>query len=597
MISTLKILFNSQFGRLVFSFYFCINKNSLIMFNNKHYTILILFIVLFLRVDAQNIIVYQSYSLGSKSGDTSKMEIVSFGDKYIIKDIETPSENLIPGLATATTYVDYEGKKVYSQLKYSDSECYYSKSELKNNTELKKLEDVEKILGYKCKKMTTSINSNTIDIWYAEQTDIQASPMPGLGFIPGTVMKIVRNGSYITEVQKIKKDKNISEDLIPQNLGIKKTGQELSNLKRDKLIIKTSIFQNDSIHWGDTSKVVGDIPFDTTLHFAGGTLILKRINIHKLPSHYQLFIEIIAHSNGDAYDRTGSVFVIPQDKPISFAKGLTEGINSLPIFLGKDGEKYQGIRLEQNYLPVVELVRFFTPFGVGHFNERVKIGQLEWEDESYYKQEVSDLRNYLSGDVLIGAYIGNYDDGGHKISMNLLAYPGDYVWEDSEQTKSWELPLFNTCNIMEMGGQNYGKLFGTDSLNVEFSIPENAKNIRLRYISTGHGGWDGGDEFNPKENIIIIDGEKRFSHTPWREDCSTFRELNPVSGNFWNGISSSDFSRSGWCPGTATQPVYFNLTGLKPGKHTITIAIPQGKKEGGSFSHWNISGMLLGEIE
>ena len=96
---------------------------------------------------------------------------------------------------------------------------------------------------------------------------------------------------------------------------------------------------------------------------------------------------------------------------------------------------------------------------------------------------------------------------------------------------------------------------------------------------------------------IIIDGEKVFTHTPWRCDCATYREMNPVSGNFWNGQSSSDLSRSGWCPGTATQPVYFDLSFLKPGKHTITIAIPQGDDEGNSFNHWMVSGMLLGTQE
>ena len=72
--------------------------------------------------------------------------------------------------------------------------------------------------------------------------------------------------------------------------------------------------------------------------------------------------------------------------------------------------------------------------------------------------------------------------------------------------------------------------------------------------------------------------------------------LNPVSGNFWNGISSSDYSRSGWCPGTATNPVYIDLHDLAPGRHTVTVAIPQGENEGGSFSHWMVSGVLLGNV-
>ena len=53
----------------------------------------------------------------------------------------------------------------------------------------------------------------------------------------------------------------------------------------------------------------------------------------------------------------------------------------------------------------------------------------------------------------------------------------------------------------------------------------------LRYITTGHGGWDTGDEFVPKANTILIDGEPRFIYTPWRCDCGTYRTLNPASGN------------------------------------------------------------------
>ncbi|MBR3827961.1 MAG: glpgli family protein, partial [Bacteroidales bacterium] len=245
------------------------------------------------------------------------------------------------------------------------------------------------------------------------------------------------------------------------------------------------------------------------------------------------------------------------------------------------------------YFPPVELMRFFTPFGVGKFNDRVRIDGLEWNDETFYKQEVTDLKPLLEGEVWIGCFIGNYDGGGHIVSLDIKSYPNDYEWTLESNNKHIVEPLVNTCNVLEMAGQNYGRIFGTDSLTVSFWVADSNQKTTLRYISTGHGGWGGGDEFNPKENEIFIDGQKRFSHTPWRCDCGRYREWNPVSGNFWNGLSSSDLSRSGWCPGTATQPVYFDLTGLKPGDHTLTIAIPQGKPMEGGFSHWNVSATLI----
>ena len=369
----------------------------------------------------------------------------------------------------------------------------------------------------------------------------------------------------------------------------------MDNIRRSKMVLTIPIFDDDRIHWGTDTKWTAEMPFDSVVHFGDGTLILKRVNMPKLPLHYQVFAELHARSAGDAYDRTGSIFVIPTSSELSFYDALTKGISSVPGFKSKKGEEYRGMVIGDNYLPVVELVRFFTPFGVNHFNDRLQIDGLEWEQEAYYKQEITDLASTLSGDVLIGAFISNYDGGGHKVSLDIKAYPGDYEWStDEEKYSSWVLPIFNTCNVMEMAGQNYPRFFDTDSLTVSFVVPEGVENLRLRYISTGHGGWGGGDEFNPKENQIIIDGQKMFTHTPWRSDCGTFREFNPVSGNFWNGVSSSDLSRSGWCPGTATQPVYFDLPFLAPGVHTITIVIPQGKEEGGSFSAWSVSGALIG---
>ena len=119
---------------------------------------------------------------------------------------------------------------------------------------------------------------------------------------------------------------------------------------------------------------------------------------------------------------------------------------------------------------------------------------------------------------------------------------------DQPAKKYWTMPLFNTLNVMEMSGQEYGTMFENDSLSMTVTIPEGVKNIRMRYITTGHGGWGGGDEFNQKMNTVLLDGSVLFQFNPWRSDCATFRKYNPASGNFWNGVTSSDGSRSGWCP-------------------------------------------------
>ena len=539
--------------------------------------------------NAQYRLLYESFAVGG-SGDTSRTEVMVMPDFLRISSADPEEANPIPGIAKHITYIDYAHDTAFYQLYYSENEQYYTGFSVHNNNEYT-FEKTEKLNGYNCKKYTTTLFSNKMEIWVTEEMKYRATPTTTFANLPGVLVQYTRNGNTTTRLAHVEKIKKGLPSL-PSNFGQYKESRALGYLEKEKLVITIPVFKDAQICFNPKLNKSKTVPFDTTLPYSNGTIILKRLNLKQLPSHYQIFAELTEQSNGDAYDRTGSIFVIPASK-ISFLNALIDSVGVLPTFTDKSGEKYQGIKLEKDYTPLIELVRFFTPFGVHHFNQYRSLSDKEWEDCAYYKQEISDLRQYLQGDVYIGAFIGNYDGGGHKISLDLKAYPESYEWKTGADDL-WTLPLFNTCNVMEMSGQNYGKFFETDSLTVTFTVPEGLTSLRLRYLSTGHGGWDNGDEFVPKENVILIDGEPRFRHTPWRSDCGTFRTLNPASGNFWNGTSSSDYSRSGWCPGTATQPVYFDLTGLTPGTHTLTVAIPQGQREGTYFSAWNVSGILIG---
>ena len=543
---------------------------------------------------AQYQLIYETFSDGS--GDTSRTLVTVAGEQLRIASADPEEPNPIPGIAKHITYIDFARDTAFYQLYYSQNEQYFTGISLHSGNDYQ-FEKVEIVDGYRCKKYTTSLFSNRMEIWMTEDLKYRATSTTTFADLPGVLVKYTRNGNATTRLVSetfgtTMRKMMDAKPVIPANLGTYMSSRALNNLEKEKLVITIPVFRDAQICFNPKLPKPTTIPYDTTLPFSNGTIILKRLKLQQLPAHYQIFAELTEQSNGDAYDRTGSIFIIPASK-ISFLNALIDSVGVLPIYTDKNGEQYQGIKLEKNYTPLVELVRFFTPFGVHHFNQYRSLNDKEWEDAAYYKQDVSDLRQYLQGDVYIGAFIGNYDAGGHKISLDLKAYPESYEWK-TDDNNLWTLPLFNTCNVMEMSGQNYGKLFETDSLTVTFTVPEGLTSLRLRYLSTGHGGWDTGDEFVPKENVILIDGQPRFHHTPWRSDCGTFRTLNPASGNFWNGTSSSDYSRSGWCPGTATQPVYFDLSGLTPGVHTITIAIPQGQREGSYFSAWNVSGVLIG---
>ena len=447
------------------------------------------------------------------------------------------------------------------------------------------LPETKKILGYNCKKAKTIINSNTIEIWYTTEVLIKGAPSI-LGQNLGLVLETNRNGNFVVTATKVEKLKQfpIAEVKPEKPLDLLTYRDELWKSRFTTI----SIFKEEIINFSDTSK-----SNDSIMRFANGTIILRKVPIPNIVKGSQVFMEVTEQSNGDAYDRTGSVFLIPMQKKNSFLEGLQNGVKSLPVYDNDNGKYYQGITATENYSPLLELVRFFTPFGIKQYNT-ITLKDKIWEERVNYRQDISELTAAMSGqEVYIGTFIGNYDKGGHKVNVNLTIHPEEEV----VVAKPTEvIPLFNTTNVMEMAGQEYGTLFNSDKgLVVTFTLNKDMKNARLRYITTGHGGWENGDEFVPKRNSIYLDEKEVFHFTPWREDCGSYRLYNPASGNFPNGLSSSDYSRSNWCPGTSTNPIYIELGDIKAGTHTIQVKIPQGASEGTSFSAWNVSGVLLGE--
>jgi hypothetical protein len=418
------------------------------------------------------------------------------------------------------------------------------------------------------------------------------------GLPDGLVLKVVRNGNFeliATEVKPLKKQEETA--VLPADMGESMEQPLYKHRITENLITTVSVFNNEQISFGNEIVNPVDPNSEKTFKYSAGTVLLKKVKLPVVSDDTQLFVELYQHSNGDAYDRTGSVFMIPLGKEQSFLDGLRNGAKTMPVFQARNGKSYQGVMATEKFQPLVEIMRFFTSFGIGQFNDKVTVYGQQWEDSTLYKQDVTELLPVLQGEQWIGVFIGNYDKGGHKVSLKLKYYPGSMTISEKPAKKYWISPLFNTLNVMEMSGQEYGTMFGDDSLKVEFTVPEGVKNVQMRYITTGHGGWGGGDEFNQKINTVLLDNQMLFQFTPWRGDCATFRKYNPASGNFWNGVTSSDYSRSGWCPGTATNPYYYPISDLKPGKHQVKVAIPLGKNEGGSFSAWNISGVLIGEFE
>lgn len=528
-------------------------------------------------------ITYQRSSNGKIIENQDLLKVFATHNQVVLSSEKIEANQV--ALPFEKTLIDTKDLSFYQAATLSNNKVIsYKDNEAIKNQKLELLPETKKILGYLCKKAKTIINSNTIEIWYTDALNFKASPSV-LGVNLGLVLEITRNGNSTTQAIKIqkKKSKNNSSTKIENTVDV----LVYKDLLWKSRFTTIPVFKEEIISFSSEAK-----SNDSIIRFANGTIALKKIKIPNQAKSSIAFLDLIEQSNGDAYDRTGSVFIIPiSTSKQTFLNGLEKGKDALPIYKNGNGKEYQGVIATSNYEPLTELMRFFTPFGIKQYNH-IQLKDKTWEDQVAYRQEITDvLQQYAGQEVWIGVFVGNYDKGGHKITMNLTLHSEDLP---SKSTKLF--PLFNTTNIMEMAEQNYGTMFDVEKgLETKITLSQPLKNAKIRYITTGHGGWENGDEFVPKKNTILINGKEVFQFTPWRQDCGSYRLYNPASGNFPNGLSSSDYSRSNWCPGMVTTPTYIDLGDLLAGDYTIQVKIPQGKPEGGSFSSWNVSGILIGE--
>lgn len=348
-----------------------------------------------------------------------------------------------------------------------------------------------------------------------------------------------------------------------------------------------------------------------------GRIVLKKINIPEYKRNITMSAEIILQSNGDRWDKTGSCFVIPKDAATNLIN-ICKGEKQYPAVDAAQLEKLVGVLPAGDYVPNIELMRFMTPFGVGYFSKpeneiskhRKPVYIDQWADSVVWRQDITDLYPALAGEVYVGIYIDTWTDLGYLASLKLEIKESS-IKEDGRRDQHL-LPIINT---VPYAMQEYPDIFARKDILTEIDVPKGAKDVRLKYITTGHGGHSGGDEFTKQLNEVKVDGRTVLSFIPWRTDCASFRRFNPGTG-VWlekriasyiseetgeytekeieEPVGSSDFSRSNWCPGTDVWPEEVSLGTLAPGKHTIVFSIPNAQPAvGNKQNHWLISSYLV----
>lgn len=317
-------------------------------------------------------------------------------------------------------------------------------------------------------------------------------------------------------------------------------------------------------------------------------------------------VHMTLRSAGDPWDKSGTVFMIPPASSLDL-RAFEEG--RIPLDTSK--QAYPAILPFETptgltYEPAIELLRFITPFGVGHFSDNDRLDEYrpvyvpEWADSVSWNTDISHVWDTMGDSLTLGVYIDTWTEQGYSLDLTLEFTPRPTLLQQAPATAT--VSLFNTTKLSSK--QQHFDGFSNGNLQVDFVLPEGAADVTLHYHATGHGGHANGDEFVRCEHHIELDGIRVSKLTPWRDDCASFRRFNPSSGvwterTYWRGdsiderIASSDYSRSGWCPGSQVEALTLPFNGILPGLHTLEISVPTAQPFSDSeMNFWNVAGYL-----
>lgn len=371
--------------------------------------------------------------------------------------------------------------------------------------------------------------------------------------------------------------------------------------------ITKDIFKNQPINFkgikGNDSEAI---------RLMDGRIVYKKVSVPKFPNGTDVSIKLTLRSNGDRWDKSGSCFVVSDPNQISILD-IANGKKEFPKN-SYASEKHGGFISGNNYKPVIELLRFMTPFGVGFYSDdkvkyRKPVYIPHWEKQVIWQNDISELSKLVTGDFYIGVWIDSWTSEGYNFDLELS-------YSNRARKTPHVKPLVNTIPYVKR--QSLPDNFAHNDLEQQIQFKKDVKNVKLHYIVTGHGGHSGGDEFIKIKNRVYINNKLVLDTIPWRDDCASFRRFNPTSG-VWikkdsaayydfktrerkvkeieERIASSDLSRSNWCPGSFVKPFTIPLGHLEAGIHHLKINIPATPIDDNKLNHWLVSTYLTYEYE
>ena len=216
---------------------------------------------------------FQSVVNGKASPDGPKTRLVCSpvaSKSWIAGD----SVKILPTIAVETSYVDYALRKTFQVAKFNTGSLIHTSSDFSTSPVLSETTDHALILGYSCKKVKTSLRSNSIDIWYTTELGVKGTPSMGYGIPEGLVLKIVRNGNYELVATEIKPLKQTDlSTILPDQMGEELDLPLYRHRITQNIITTLPIFTNEQISFGNTIVNPADSSTQKTFKYASGTEI------------------------------------------------------------------------------------------------------------------------------------------------------------------------------------------------------------------------------------------------------------------------------------------------------------------------------------